>query len=145
MLGLAKVGLGIGASMALAAGWVFHEGVIHIDVDEARADGSHVHLWVPATTVAVGLRLAPRRHLERAAEQMRPFLPALREMTKELQKYPNAEFVNVQSKSDHVRVVMRGGRLYVDAVSGGDNVHISFPAETLQDVADRMEEVAPGV
>lgn len=145
MLFLAKAALGATAILALAAVYVFHEGVIRIDVDENYSGGSHVHLWVPATTVSIGLRLTPRRHLERAAAQARPFLPVLREVSKELQRYPNAELLDVCDSSDHVHVVVRAGRLYVDAVNDTDRIHVAFPIEVVSDVADRLEDVAPPI
>lgn len=146
MLILAKVALGLGATMAMAGAYVFHEGVIRVDVDEHRAGGSHVHFWVPATVVSMGLRLAPKDQLNRATEQARPFLPVLREVSKQLEKYPNVELVDVTDARDHVRVAMVDGKLHVDAVSGdGDVVHLSVPARVLCDVADELEEKAPGV
>jgi len=145
MLLIAKAALGVGATLALSSAYVFHEGVIRVDVDEARPGGSHVHFWVPATTVSVGLRLAPRRHLEHAAAQARPYLPVLREIAKELQKYPNAELVDVRDALQHVRISVREGKLYVDEVSNTEEVHVSVPAATLADVADRLEDVGPGV
>jgi hypothetical protein len=145
MLILAKVALGLGASVAFAGAYVFHEGVIRVDVDENRMDGHHVHLWVPATVVPVGLHAVPRHNLEQAACQARPFLPALRQLSKELEKYPNVELVDVRSSSDHVHISVRDSKLYVDAVSGSDNVHVSFPAAALSDVADRLEAIAPAI
>jgi|SRR5271166_244691 len=145
MLFLAKAAFGVTAGLALTTAYVFHEGVIRVDVDEYRAEGSHVHFWVPATTVSAGLRLAPRRHLQQAATQVRPYLPLLREISKELQKYPNAEFVDVHDGTDHVRVTMREGKLTIDAVTDAEKVHVTLPVETIRDVADRLEDVAPGV
>jgi hypothetical protein len=145
MLILAKAALGVGATLALAGVYVFHEGIIRVDVDESRSGGSHVHFWVPATTVSLGLHLAPRRNLEQAAAQVRPYLPVIRELSKELKKYPNAEFVEVRDSSDHVRITMREGRLSIDVVNGDANVHVTVPVETISDVADRLEDVAPGV
>lgn len=146
MVILAKAALGLGATMALAGAYVFHEGVIRVDVDEHRTDGSHVHFWVPATVVSVGMHFVPKDQLNRTTEQVRPFLPALRELTKELEKYPNVELVDVTNARDHVRVAMVDGKLRIDAVSGdGDVVHLSVPARVLQDVVDELEENAPGV
>jgi hypothetical protein len=145
MLLLGKIALGCGATAAMAAAWICHEGMIRVDVDEGRAGGSHVHLFVPATAVSVGLRVVPRHYLTHAAQQSRECLPLLREISKELPKYPNAELVDVRSKTEHVRVAVRNGKVYLDVVDGADNIHISFPAETLTDVADRLEDAAPGV
>jgi hypothetical protein len=146
MLILAKVALGLGATMAMAGAYVFHEGVIRVDVDEHRAGGSHVHFWLPATVVSVGMHLAPKDQVNRATAEARPFLPALREMAKELEKYPNVELVDVTDARDHVRVAMVDGKLQIDAVSGDvDVVHVSVPARVLRDVTDELEEKAPGV
>ncbi|MGB7732033.1 MAG: hypothetical protein WBL50_28725 [Candidatus Acidiferrum sp.] len=145
MLFLAKAALGFCGALTLTGAYVFHEGVIRVDVDQNCSNGSHVHLFVPATVVPVGLRVVPFHHLERAAAQARPFLPAIRELSKELQKYPNAELVDVRNGTDHVRVTVHDGKLYVDAVNNTDNIHVSFPVETISDVADRLEAAAPGV
>jgi hypothetical protein len=145
MLFLAKAAIGMGATLALAGAWVFHEGVIRVDADEAGADGSHMHFWVPATTVSAGLRLAPHHYLQQAASHSREYLPLLREISKELEKYPNAELLDVRDVSDHVHVSLQNGKLYLDVVSDNQNIHISCPAATLTDVADRLEDTAPGV
>jgi len=145
MLLLGKVALGLGATFALATGYVFHEGTIRVDVDENRVGGSHVHLWVPATTASLGLRLAPRRYLRQASTQSRAYLPVLREVSKELEKYPNAEFLDVRQPSQHVRIAVRAGKLYIDAVTDEETVHVNLPTQVLEEVADRLEDAAPGV
>jgi hypothetical protein len=145
MILITKLALGLGATLALTTGYVFHEGVMRVDVDESRSGGSHVHFWVPATTVSLGLRVAPRRYLQKAAAQSRPYLPALRELSKELEKCPNAELVDVKQASEHFHLAVWNGKLYLDEVSKTDTVHISFPTETLVDLADRLEDAAPGV
>jgi hypothetical protein len=145
MLFLAKAALCAVATLALTTAYVFHEGVIRVDVDEHRSGGSHVHFWVPATTVSVGLRLVPRHHLQQAAAQARPYLPVLRELSKELKKCPNAELLDVRDSSEHVRITAKDGKLYLDAVSDSDNVHIAFPVETIADVANRLEDAAPAI
>lgn len=145
MLFLAKAALGCSAALALAGVYVFHEGVIRVDVDETSGKANHVHFWVPATVVPVGLRCVPKDKLEQAAAQARPYLPLLRELSKELKKYPNAELVDVRDDSQHIRITLHDSKLYVDAVSDTENVHVSFPVETISDVADRLESAAPSI
>ena len=146
MLILAKATLGLGATMAMAGAYVFHEGVIRVDVDERRDGGSHVHFWVPATVVSLGMHFVPKDQLNRTTEEARAFLPVLREVAKELEKYPNVELVDVTDVQDHVRVAMVDGKLRIDAVSGdGDVVHVRVPARVLRDVADELEERATGI
>ena len=146
MLILAKAALGLCATMVMAGVYVFREGVIRVNVDEHREGGAHVHVWVPATIVSVGMHFVPKDQLNRVTEETRPFLPVLREVAKELEKYPNVELVDVADARDHVRVAMVNGKLQIDAVTGdGDVVHLSVPARVLRDVADELEEKAPGV
>ena len=145
MLIFAKVALGASAALVMSTAYVFHEGVIRVDVDENCAGGSHVHFWVPATAVSAGLQVVPHRHLERAAEQARPFLPAMREFTKELKKYPNADFVDVVNSTDHVHIATVDGKIQIDARSNDETVHVRIPTETLQDVSDRLESSAPTI
>jgi hypothetical protein len=146
MLILAKVALGLGATAAAAGVYILHEGVIRVDVDEHRAGGSHIHFWVPATVVGTGLHFMPKEKLQCTASNMAPYLPVLRQVSKELTKYPNAELVDVTTGEDHVRVAMEDERLRIDAVSqDGDVVHVSVPARVLSDVADELAEQAPGV
>jgi len=146
MVFLAKAALGVSATIALTTAYVFHEGVIRVDVDENRNGGSHVHFWVPATAVSGGLRAVPRHYIRHAAEQARPYLPVLREVAKALEKYPNAELVDVRSANrEHVHISVHDGRLYIDAVDRENDVHIVLPTETIADVADRLEDAAPGI
>jgi len=146
MLLLAKAALGLGATLAMAGVYVFHEGVIRVDVDEHREGGQRVHFWVPATVVAAGMHFVPAEKMRGSAAQVKAYLPVLREVSKELEKYPDVELVDVESGQDHVRVAMVEGKLRIDAVSeDGDVVHVSVPAAVLRDVADELEAKAPGV
>jgi len=146
MLFIAKATLCASATLAVAGAYVFHEGVIRVDVDENRSGGSHVHVWVPATAVWGGLRVVPSHYFRQAAQQSRPYLPVLREVAKELEKYPNAELVDVRgAHQEHVRISVRNGKLYIDAVDQENNIHVSVPTETIADVADRLEDAAPSI
>ncbi len=145
MLLAAKVALGLSATFAMSTAYVFHEGVISVDVDEHRAGGSHVHFWVPATAVSAGLHVVPSRHLEEAAQRAQPFLPVLRVLAKELKKYPDAELVDVVDGKDHVRIAIVDGKIQIDAIDHDQTVHVRVPLETLEDVSDRLEANAPSI
>jgi hypothetical protein len=145
MLFLAKAALGLSATLALSTVYVFHEGVIKVDVDEYRGDGSHIHMWVPATAVNAGMCFVPHHHLARAASQVQPYLPALRELTKELKKYPDAQLVDVKDSNEHVRIALVDGQIQIDVVDPQETIHVRVPVETLEDVSDRLEANAPTI
>jgi hypothetical protein len=145
MLLIAKAALGVTATLALGAAYTLHEGVIRVDLDENKIGGSHVHFWVPATLVGVGMYVAPRQAMKHAAEKARDVLPALRLGAKELRNYPDAVLVEVTNAEQHVRVATEHGKLRVD-VNGDDGIiHVTVPLETIQDVTERMEELNGGV
>jgi len=146
MLIVAKAALGLAVTAAAAGAYVLHEGVIRVEVDEPRDGGTHMHFWVPATVVSTGLHFVPQEKLQCSAKEMRPYLPLLREISKELERYPNAQLVDVADGEDRVRIAIVGGKIQIDAVSHeGDVVHVTVPVGVLTDVADELEDRAPGV
>src|SRR6266699_4680903 len=95
MMLLAKAALGLGGTIVLARAYTMREGVIRVDVDEYRAGGSHVHLWVPAAAVPMAMHFVPSKHMRHASEPAREALPLLHAIVKELKKYPAAEFLEI--------------------------------------------------
>ena len=143
MMLLAKVALGIGGTLAMAGAYTFHEGVIRVDVDEQSAQGEHIHFWVPATVVPLAMHVAPKKDVDRVAEQAGQFMPMLRTLAKELEKYPDVKLVEVEEPGQHVEIQTHKGKLQIDVHDDQDNVHIVCPLATLRDVADQLESHQP--
>lgn len=144
MILLAKVALGVASTVAFATIYTFREGVIRVDVDEFRSGGSHVHFWVPAAVVPIAAHFTPSRHLRNAGEKVEPWLPTIRQLSKELQKYPHADFVDVQDGAQHVQVRTRDGKLQVDVHEPGQDVHVAVPIDTIEDMAVEISDHIPG-
>ena len=144
MMLLAKVAIGVGTTLVAAGAYTMREGVIRIDVDEHRSGGSHVHFWVPAAAVPMALHLAPSRDLQQAAMQAGSYMPTLRTLTKELEKYPEATFVEVEGPDEHVRIQTHGGKLQIDVRDNGDTVHVLCPLAVIRDVSSELESYSPG-
>jgi len=141
---LANLALGVGATIVLAGAYTFHDGVMRVDED--NSNGRHVRVWAPAAIVPMAMHFVPRHNMEHAAEQVRPWLPTLRALTKELEKYPNAEFVDVRDGGDqHVRISTHNGKLLIDVDQPDEHVHVACPLAVMRDVANELEANAPGV
>jgi hypothetical protein len=140
----AKLALGFGGTLVLATAYTFREGTIRVDVDEFREGGAHVHFWVPAAAVPMAMHLAPKRHLEHAAEHAAEWMPTVHTLLKELDKYPEAEFVNVQQGEQHVQIRTHNGKLQIDVDDPNEKVRVLCPLSTLDDVAGELESHAPG-
>jgi hypothetical protein len=138
---LAKLALGFCGTVAVAGAYTFHEGIMRVEDD--HFDGRHVHVWVPAAIVPMALHVVPTRRLERALGHAGPWLPTLRELTKELKRYPEADFVEVQDGNQHVRIRTHQGKLLIDAIEPDETVHVACPLVMLEDVARQLEARAP--
>jgi len=60
---LAKIALGLCATVAVGTGYLVQDGFVHVGVDEYRADGTHVHLIVPAMAGPIAAYFVPERDL----------------------------------------------------------------------------------
>jgi len=143
MILLAKAALGLTGTLFVAGAYTFHEGVIRIDVDEHRAGGSHLHMWVPAAAVPMAMHLVPQKHLREAVEHSREALPIARAIVKELKKYPDVDLVEVVDGRQHVQIRTHSGKLQIDVEAPDEQVHLLVPLSTLDDVTRQLEDSAP--
>jgi len=138
---LAKVALGCAGALALAGAYTFHEGIV--SVQEVHANGRPVHVWLPAAVVPMALHMVPAHYVEHAASQVSPWLPTIRALTKALEKYPDAELVDVRDSNQHVRARTQHGKLLIDVDSPDENVHVACPLATIEDVSRQLTALAP--
>jgi hypothetical protein len=139
----AKVALGFCGTIVLAGTYTFHEGILRVDED--HGDGRHVHVWAPAAIVPMALHVIPKHHLLRATADARPWLPTLRALTKELEKYPDSDFVEVRDGNQHVHIRTHDGKLLIDVTEPGENVHVACPLVMIEDVSEQLTKDASGV
>jgi hypothetical protein len=137
MLLMAKVALGLCGTVAFAGAYTFHEGVMRVDAD--TTDGRHVHVWVPAAVIPMAMHVVPGRYLERATSRAGEWLPTLRALTTELEKYPEADLVQVDNADEHVHIRTHNGKLLVDVTGPDENVHVACPLAMMEDLAEQLE------
>ena len=58
---LAKIALGLCATVAVGTGYLVQDGFVHVGVDEFRPGGTHLHLIVPAMAAPIAAHFAPPR------------------------------------------------------------------------------------
>jgi hypothetical protein len=143
MVLLAKIALGFGATVVLAGAYTFREGLLRVDVDESRGQGHHVHVWVPAAIVPMAIHFVPGDRMREAGERSAKFMPLVHAVAKELQRYPEAELVEVHDGPQYVRVRTHNGNLLIDAEEPGQTVHVSCPLATIDDVSRELAAFAP--
>jgi len=143
MMLLAKAALGMGGALVAVGAYTFHEGVIRVDLDEFRAGGSHVHMWVPAAMVPMAMHFVPRHHLCGAADHAREALPVAHALFQELKNFPDAEFVEVKDDEQRVQIRTHEGKLQIDVDTPDEKVHVMVPLSTVDDVVRQLEDSAP--
>ncbi len=137
---LGKIALGFAGTLALAGAYTFHEGILRVSVDEHRAGGTHVHLYLPAAVVPLAVHVAPRHTIDQALHEARPMLPAFRVLIRGLKHYPDADFVEVKDADQQVQIRTHEDKLQIDVDSPQETVHLSCPLAALEDLASALEE-----
>jgi hypothetical protein len=139
MLLLAKIGLGVAGTVALAGAYAFHEGVVRVDVDEFRPRGTHVHIWGPAAVIPAALHFVPDKQLRPALQEAGPFLPATRVLVREMGTYSDTTFVEVTNKGQHVQIRGKDGQFRVDVETPEESVHVACSPRMIEDVLGQLE------
>jgi len=127
MILLAKIGLGFFGTALAAGAVVSSEGFIHVQVNEAQADGHHISLVVPAMLVPLTLKMVPNHYLAPAAQNLRPYMPVVDAALSGLADCPDGTLVEVTDPEEHVSVVKQGGAIVVDVQDPEETVHVAVP------------------
>jgi len=143
MMILAKLAVGTATTLMFATVYTFREGTIRVDVDEHRDGGSHVHVWAPAAVVPMALHFVPDDNLREAALHANEFAPIARVAVKELRRYPNTTFVEVNDGDEHVKVSTVGSKIQIDVEGPEENVHVAVPLSTIDDVIAQIASRQP--
>jgi NAD(P)H-flavin reductase len=91
--------------------------------------------------VPMALHFVPARELHKFPHEAQQAIPMLRMLTKELEKYPNTEFVEVRDAETHVRVRTVGSKVVVDVVDPENTVHVACPLAMIQDVVESLGNI----
>lgn len=132
MIFLAKVGIGVLGTAAVAGAALSSEGFIHIKVHEKQPDGTNVSLVVPAAIVPVALHFVPREHLNGAPKELEEILPVIDAAIPALENSPDGVLVDVVDRTDHVLITKSGRSVVIDVNDTGETVHVSVPLRAAQ-------------
>ena len=140
MILAAKVALAFGGTIAAAGAYTLHDGFAQVQVDDDN-HGTHVHIWAPAAIVPIAMHVVPKREMRKFPHEAQQAIPMLRVLAKELENYPNSEFVEVRDSDTHVRVRTVGSKVVVDVVDPENKVHVVCPVAMIRDVVDSLNDL----
>lgn len=130
-------------TVCLGAATAIGRGVIHIQVDSGGLGGDQFGLAVPAALIDAVLLVAPV-HLVRdeiPIEEIRPYLPAIRELSRQIENLPDAVFLEVTGPGERVRIEKRNGRFVIDVTGPDERVHVSVPVSTVTRLMRTVERL----
>jgi hypothetical protein len=146
MIIAAKIALAFAGSVAAAGAYTLHDGIAQVQVDDNH--GTHIHIWAPAAIVPMAMhvaplamRVAPNHQMHKFPHEAEQAIPILRVLAKELENYPNTEFVEVRDSDTHVRVRTVGAKVVVDVVEPENKVHVVCPLAMIQDVVESLNDI----
>ena len=123
----------------LAGAAVMQDGILEVSVQEKGRDGTHVHLYLPATVATWGIHLAPRGRIGERVRDKQEELALARLIARQLEDAPDTVFVEVDDGNQHVRVAKHWGSLRVDVDDAGETVHVSVPLRAARRVLENLE------
>jgi hypothetical protein len=139
MILVAKVALAFAGTVAAAGAYTLHDGVAQVQVDDNH--GTHIHIWAPAAIVPMAMHVVPKRELHKFPHEAQQAIPILRVLAKELENYPDTEFVEVRDHDTHVLVRTVGSKIVVDVVDPENKVHVVCPLAMIQDVVESLNDI----
>ena len=123
-----------------AAASTYRAGLVRIHVTEKKPGGENVHLIVPGILLTNALRLVPDEQLQHGLREARPWMPMAAAAARELERYPDATFIEVSSPRERVRIATRDGVLTINVDSPDETVHLAIPLATLADLTAQLAE-----
>ena len=135
---LAAVALLLLFFVTSAAASTYRAGLVRIHVTEKKPGGENVHLIVPGILLTNALRLVPDEQLQHSLREARPWLPVAAAAARELERYPDATFIEVSSPREHVRIATRAGVLTINVDSPDETVRLAIPLATLADLTAEL-------
>lgn len=135
---LAAVALLLLVFVTTAAASTYRAGLVRIHVTEKKPGGENVHLIVPGILLTNALKLVPDEQLQNGLREARPWMPMAAAAARELERYPDATFIEVSSPREHVRIATRAGVLTIDVDSPDETVHLAIPLATLADLTAEL-------
>jgi len=130
--------IGLLTCFLLLVGYVVQAGIaiVHVRTPDTR-------LWVPVPvalgSIAGGLVDVPLK-MERDFQEVWQYREAAAEILRQLPGLPDAEFVEVRSGRDHVRIFKRADFLHIQVDNPTEKVNVRLPIQTIERLAEVMSD-----
>ena len=135
--------IGLLTSFLLLVGYVVQAGIaiVHVRTPDTR-------LWVPVPvalgSIAGHLLDIPLK-MERDFHEVWQYREAAAEILRQLPGLPDAEFVEVRNRRDHVRIFKRADFLHIQVDNSTDKVNVRLPIQTVERLVEVLSDPSASV
>jgi hypothetical protein len=143
MIVLGKIVLGMAGVGLAGVGVLCSEGLVQVKVIQKEPQGHHINVIAPAILAPIAMHFAPSRDLAHAAQQIQPYMPAIRAALDSLRDSDDVVFVEVKERDEHVLVSKSGGSIVVDVDDAGETVHVSTPIRAISSTVEQLAAASP--
>jgi len=137
--GLAVCGLLL---FTLAGAAFISAGTVYVSVREKGPDGFSISLPVPVNLASSALSFIPEDELEEIRAEIGPWMPVVDAVLAELARCADGTLVEVESDSETVSIVKRGGKLVIDVDTRDETVHLSVPIRGVEKLVRQLGSAA---
>ncbi|MBD3868776.1 MAG: hypothetical protein IFK94_11680 [Acidobacteria bacterium] len=130
-------------TLGMATATTFRHGNIRVQVTSHHPGGDNINLVVPAGLAEAVVALAPLGMIrdELPLDELEPYLPAIRQLSRQVRDLPDAVYVEVHSRHETVKIEKRDGRFIIDVQDRNEQVHISVPVTTVNRVVSKIQDL----
>jgi hypothetical protein len=138
MVILGKIALGVFGTMVAGVGLICSEGFVTVNVVEHQPEQHHIFVMAPAAIMPITARFIPADKFDKAARQLKPYMPTIRAAMDALEKTDDVTLVEVKNAEEHVLVRKVGGSVIVDVDDHDDHVHVSTPIGAVESTIEQI-------
>ena len=138
MILLGKIVVGMAGVTLAGTGLLCSEGLVHVKVTEKESRGLHINVIVPAMLAPIAVHFAPQRHLAQTAQEIQPYIPAIRAALEGLHDTDDVVIVEVKEPDERVRVSKSGSAIIVDVDDADETVQVSTPIRAISSTVEQL-------
>jgi hypothetical protein len=126
----------LAGTVGVAGVTAVRHGLIRVQVDSGGPDGGQLDIAVPAALVELMILLTPTALLadEIPLHEIRPYLPMIRELTRQIEELPDGVFVQVSNPNETIHVEKKNDRFIIRVVTGQESINVILPISTVNRV-----------
>jgi hypothetical protein len=139
------IAIGIAGMMSLSCMigfYAFQSGIAVIDVRD-KVGGKHVFVPVPVGLVNSGIDMLPGNMLQQVRGDLGRHHAIIKKLSVELEKMPDTDFVEIQTKRERILVSKSGRNLIVDVDTPEESIYVRVPIRStgalMSKLADSVE------